>query len=173
MPRDPVIAPGAARRKREGIMLALVSAGFVALGIALRDEVPWYATAFFAACMVGGIVSIWRDPQVDRGSFEQLTIDDVGITRTARQLREHVAWGDIERVRIMTTDQGSHLEDVYFVVDGKSGHGCVVSHDLAVRGGLLEALQSRLEGLNNAAVIEAMGSIENRVFTIWEAKGGA
>jgi hypothetical protein len=33
---------------------------------------------------------------------------------------------------------------------------------------LLEALQSRLKGLDNAAVIEAMTTADNRVFTIWE-----
>jgi len=160
-------------RKREGIKVALVSAAFVAIGVALRDAVPWYVTAFFALCMVGGIVSIWHDPRGDGNPFEQLTIDEVGITRTARRLREHVAWADITRVRIMTTDQGPQLEDVYFIVEGKSGQGCMVPHDLAVRRGLLEALQARLEGLDNAAVIEAMTSVENRVFTIWEAKSGA
>jgi len=112
-------------------------------------------------------------PRGDRVCSEQLTIDDVGISRTARRFREYVAWDDITRVRIMTTDRGPELEDVFFIVDGRSGQGCVIPHDLAVRGGLLEALQSRLEGLDNTAVIEAMGSIENRVFTIWEAKGSA
>ena len=70
-------------------MVALVGAAFVAIGVALRDQVPWYATAFFAVCMVAGIVSVGHDPRRDRASSELLTIDDVGITRTARRLREH------------------------------------------------------------------------------------
>jgi hypothetical protein len=147
-----------------------VSATFVVIGVLLRDQVPWYATAFFAVCLGAGLLSIRGGRRDDRGHAEHLTIDDVGITRTARRLREHVAWVDVARVRIMTTDQGPQLEDVFFVVEGKNGEGCVVPHDLAARSGLLEAVQARLEGVNNAAVIEAMLSGENRLFTIWEAK---
>jgi hypothetical protein len=111
----------------------------------------------------------WRD---DRARRDRLTIDDAGITRTAPGLREQVAWGDIARVCIVTTDRGPWLEDVFFILDSRSGGGCVVPQDLAVRGGLLEALQSRLDGVDNAAVIEAMGCLENREFTIWEARSG-
>jgi hypothetical protein len=163
----------APRRRQEGVRVAIVSAAFVLLGVALGDRVPWYATAFFAACLVAGVLSAlgvlpdWRD---DRARRERLTIDDAGITRTAPGLREHVAWGDIARISIVTTDRGPWLEDVFFVLDSRSGGGCVVPQDLAVRGGLLEALQSRLDGVNNAAVIEAMGCAENREFTIWEAR---
>jgi len=85
-------------------------------------------------------------------------------------MSSHVAWTDIERVRILTTDQGPQTEDVFFVIDGKNGTGCMVSQELATRGKLLEALQARLDGVNNAAVIEAMMSVENKVFTIWERK---
>jgi hypothetical protein len=158
-------------RRSEGIRVAVVSAAFVIVGVLLRDQVPWYATAFFAVCLGAGLLSIRGGRREYRGHAEHLTIDDVGITRTARRLREHVAWVDITRVRIVTTDQGPQLEDVFFVVEGKNGEGCVVPHDLAVRGSLLEALQARLDGVNHAAVIEAMLSVENRLFTIWEAKG--
>jgi hypothetical protein len=155
------------------IGVTIVSAAFLLLGIALRDEVPWYATAFFGVCLVGGVLSIFGIPRERPMDTGQLTIDDVGITRTARKLREHVPWADIVRVRIMTNDHGPWLEDVFFVVDGKNGQGCVVPHDLAVRSGLLEALQTRLDSVDSATVIEAMTSVENRIFTIWEAKGSA
>jgi hypothetical protein len=161
------------QRKREGALVALVSAVFVLIGVALGDPVPWYVTAFFAACLVAGLLGMLGIRPKDPPPTDILTIDDAGITRTAPGLREHVAWADIARVRIMTTDQGPWLEDVFFVVDAKDGSGCVVTHDLAVRSGLLESLQSRLPGVNSAAVIEAMTSAENRVFTIWEAKRGA
>jgi hypothetical protein len=157
-------------RRWERILLVLVSAAFVVLGIALRDRVPWYATAFFALCLV---VSLFPERWLharSRVGDEQLAIDDVGITRTARKLREHVAWADIARVRIITTDKGPQFEDVFFVLDSKSGGGCVVPHDLAQRGGLLEALQTRLEGVDSGQVIEAMLTISNRTFTIWESK---
>ena len=154
--------------KREGLLIGAVSAVFVVIGVTLGG--PWYATAFFALCLIAGVLmSVGILPR-EFPPDEHLTIDDEGITRTARTLREHVAWTDIERVRILTTDQGPQTEDVFFVIDGKNGTGCMVSQELATRGKLLDALQTRLEGLNNAAVIESMLSVENRVFTIWEGK---
>ena len=147
-----------------------MSAVFVVIGIALGDAIPWYVTGFFVLCAIVGVIAIFGVLPRERPPAEQLTIDDEGITRIARNVREHVAWADIVRVRILTTDEGPHLEDVFFVVDAKDGTGCMVSHDLAVRGKLLEALQERLEGVNDKAVIEAMGSTSNQVFTIWEAK---
>lgn len=159
-------------RRREGLLVVVVSGGFVLLGVALGDRVPWYATAFFALCLVAGLLSALGIRPRDPTPADRLVIDDTGITRTAPGLREHVAWADIARVRILTNDRGPWLEDVFFVIDSSDGSGCVVTHDLAVRSGLLDALYARLEGLNSAAVIEAMGSVENREFTIWEAKGG-
>jgi hypothetical protein len=158
------------RHRSDGLRVAAVSAGFVLLGVVLRDRVPWYATAFFVVCLAVGVLMAlgWRPKELPPA--EHLTIDDAGITRSAKGLREHVAWGDVVRVRIMTTDEGPWGEDVFFILEGRSGAGCVVPHDLAVRGQLLEALQSRLEGMNNAAVIESMLSIENRMFTVWEEK---
>jgi len=161
--------PTAAARRREGALLAIVSGIFVFGGVALRDQIPWYVPAFFALGIVAGVLSILGiAPPYVSVPVGHLVIDEIGITRTAKGLREHVAWGDIARVRIMTTDQGPYLEDVFFVFDSRTGGGCVVPQDLAVRDGLLEALQSRLVGLNNGAVIEAMLSVENRIFTIWE-----
>jgi hypothetical protein len=157
------------RRRREGVLVTFVSAVFVVLGVVLGG--PWSATAFFAVCLLAGVLTIVGVLPREVPPDEHLTIDDEGITRTTRKLREHVAWSDIMRVRILTTDQGPQLEDVYFVIEGKDGNGCMVSHELAVRGGLLNALHERLDGVDNKEVIEAMLSTSNRVFTIWEAKG--
>ena len=159
----------AAARRREGVLLSIVSAIFVVGGVALREEIPWYVPAFFSLGVVAGVLSIFGiAPDYAAVPIGHLVIDEVGITRTAKGVREHVAWGDIARVRIMTTDAGPYIEDVFFIVDSKKGDGCIVPQDLATRDGLLEALQARLVGLNNGAVIEAMLSVENRIFTIWE-----
>lgn len=171
MPSRGRVADSPSRPRLQDRLVVFVCAAFVVLGIALGDRVPWYATAFFAICLVAGLFSLRRRPLSELPpEAGRLTIDEVGITRTAKDLREQVAWVDIASVRIMTTDQGPWIEDVFFVIDSRNGNGCVVPHDLAVKSGLLEALQARLEGLNNAAVIAAMTSTDKRVFTIWEAK---
>ncbi|HEY7189477.1 MAG TPA: hypothetical protein VH436_23125, partial [Vicinamibacterales bacterium] len=146
----------AAIRRSQGIGATLVSAVFVAVGVALGGAVPWYVTGFFVVCLIVGVLSIIGVLPRERPPVERLTIDDEGVTRTGRNVREHVAWADIVRVRIMTNDQGPQLEDVYFVLEGKDGNGSIVSQELATSGGLLEALQTRLEGVDNQAVIEAM-----------------
>src|SRR5262245_26171548 len=104
-----------ARHGSEGIRLVIVSGLFVAIGIAVRDRVPWYATAFFVVCLLLGVLRIFGYPKYRGTTSDHLLIDDVGITRTAKRLREHVAWGDIARVCIMTSDRGPQLEDVFFV----------------------------------------------------------
>ena len=161
--------------RSQGLRVAIISSLFVFIGVALRHEIPWYATGFFVLCLMYGVLAMIFGKRIHREHSwgGQLTIDDMGITRTAKNLREYVAWADVERVRIMTNDQGPYLEDVFFIVDSKKGDGCIVAHDLAVRAGLLEALQSRLEGVNSKAVIDAMCSVENQMFTIWEANPGA
>ncbi len=163
-------SPSGKPLRSEGLRVAVVSGVFVLLGVVLRDRAPWYATAFFVVCLAVGVLMAlgWRPKE--QPPTEHLTIDDAGITRSAKGLREHVAWDDIVRVRIMTTDQGPQLEDVFFILDGRNGNGCMIRHDLAVQGQLLKALQGRLEGMNNEAVIEAMLSIEKRMFTVWEEK---
>ena len=168
MSKRPGLSSTGRHNRRQGALVSLISAAFVLLGIGLRGEVPWYATGFFAACLVVGILMVFGVLPRERPPEGDLIIDDAGITRTARKLREHVAWKDVARVRILTNDEGPWREDVFFVIDARQGGGCVVPQELAVRGGLLEALQSRLPGINNAAVIEAMGSIERREFIIWQ-----
>lgn len=48
----------ALHRRREGLLVVVVTAAFVLLGIALGDRVPWYATAFFALCLVAGVLRL-------------------------------------------------------------------------------------------------------------------
>ena len=63
---------------------------------------------------------------------------------------------------------GPLLEDVFFALGGADGKGCLVPHGLAVEVDLVAALQRRLPELDNDALLRAMGSATNAVFTIWE-----
>lgn len=103
---------------------------------------------------------------------ETIQIDDGGVLRIKGSIREQIRWDDVEEIRIITTDVGPFSEDVFFaLVDGEK-KGCLVPHDAAVRFKLLEQLQSRFTGLDDDAIIKAMGSTSNGNFLIWRRTHG-
>jgi hypothetical protein len=77
-------------------------------------------------------------------------------------------WDEVTRAHIITTSDGRWGEDIFFVLEGTEGKGCVVPHDAAVRTKLLREMQTRFEGIDNRKVIEAMGSTSRTTFIIWE-----
>ncbi|GIK34951.1 MAG: hypothetical protein AMXMBFR45_07840 [Gammaproteobacteria bacterium] len=110
-------------------------------------------------------------PNVGPRQHEFVQVDDEGVAVKTKGGVERVNWTDIQRVRIVTTNEGPWVEDVYFLFEAQGGHGCVVPHGAAVRIKLLEELQSRLPGVQDDRVIEAMGCTDNDSFTIWEKPG--
>jgi hypothetical protein len=86
--------------------------------------------------------------------------------RRPRGSTERVAWEELQKVEIVTTDQGPLVTDVFWVLHGTEG-GCVVPQDAVGQAALLERLQA-LPGFRNDAVIDAMGSTENARFVAWE-----
>jgi hypothetical protein len=99
---------------------------------------------------------------------ETIEIDDVGVSRTLGSINERIRWDDVDEIRIITTEDGPYAEDVFFAIVDGNQKGCLVPHDAAVRFKLLERLQSRFNGLDDEAVIKAMGSTSNANFLIWK-----
>lgn len=67
---------------------------------------------------------------------------------------------DLQRVEILTTDQGPFRPDVFWVLHG-SETSCVGPQGATGERELLDRLQ-KLPGFRNEAVIKAMPSTENR-----------
>ena len=111
----------------------------------------------------------WLTPR--RREFVQ--IDDAGVIVATKRGQDEVHWADVTRVRIITTSAGPWGEDVFFVLEGSEGKGCVVPHDAAVRTKLLQELQARLPDIDDRKVIESMGSTSRAAFIIWEKPGAA
>lgn len=76
-----------------------------------------------------------------------------------------VLWENLRAVLIETTDQGPFVEDVWWILVDAAGH-CIISQETGGEA-LLERLQ-QLPGFDNDAVIEAMGSVENKIFVCWQ-----
>jgi hypothetical protein len=93
-----------------------------------------------------------------------IQIDEVGVRRWLATGCESVRWDSLVKVEIVTTDEGPLVEDVFIVLHGSDGKGCVVpsSHD-----GILPWLQ-KLPGFDNEAFIQAMSSCEDARFLVWQ-----
>jgi hypothetical protein len=100
-------------------------------------------------------------------AMPSIQIDDHGIRRQLADGKvEQVAWDDLQEVVVLTTADGPFAEDVFFVLAGRDGTGCVVPQGAPESGELLERLQ-RLPGFDNEAFIRAMSSTEDARFVCW------
>jgi hypothetical protein len=100
---------------------------------------------------------------------ENVQVDDQGVIVVTDKGRDEVRWTAVSRARIITTSAGPWGEDVWFVLEGPEGKGCIVPHDAVVRTKLLAEMNARLPGIDDRKVIEAMGSTSDRTFVIWES----
>jgi hypothetical protein len=144
---------------------------YVAAGFALVSAITaWRGVHGWGMPLVAGglAVAFLLLPNAGPRQREFVQIDEGGVAVETKAGIERVAWTDLNKVRILTTNEGPWKEDVYFLLEARNGHGCAVPHDAAVRTRLLEELQSRLQGVRDDKVIEAMGCTENNSFTIWE-----
>jgi hypothetical protein len=143
-----------------------VAAGFslVCAWKAMAGQIDWP----WSAVSAGVVLLIYLEPRLRRREVETVQVDDVGILRVEGSIREEIRWEAVTEIKIITTNAGPYGEDVFFVLTGTGGKGCLVPHAAAVRTKLLEALQVRFPNLDDAAVIAAMGCTSNNTFLLWE-----
>lgn len=103
-----------------------------------------------------------------------VTFTDERITVTgASGAVSEIAWGDIMSVTILTTDRGPLEADLIWLLSPRDRHKSVmVPMGAEGENEFLHAMQARLAGFDNVAVIEAMGSTSNASFPVWEASAG-
>jgi hypothetical protein len=136
---------------RELIAIALVPVALLALLARLRRRAP--------------------RPLVPE-SLYAVSFDDTAI-RVAAPDGEvmSVAWDDLVKVGIRTTDEGPLSPDVFWGL-----HASTRPEPVVFPGGasgeseLLSELGRRLAGFRHEQVIEAMGSTSNRYFVAWERR---
>jgi hypothetical protein len=111
-------------------------------------------------------------PREIRGPVSPVRVVHDDKTITVRQpggREETIAWSDLASVTVLTTDHGPFEIDLFWVFRDRNGHrGPVVPMGAAGEHELLKAMQSRLHGFDNMAVVEAMGATSNASFVIWE-----
>ena len=141
---------------------------------AARTGKGWRNAIFAMAIAAGCTLVPWIRAKTARAQARRrdrlegkLTVDEWGVTRVAGERREAVAWKDLVSVRIRTTSDGPAAEDMFFVLDGADGKGCVVPNRLAVAARFLTVLQERLPDLDNKEVARAAGVCTEAWFTLW------
>ena len=81
-----------------------------------------------------------------------------------------IAWSDLASVTVLTSDLGPFDIDLFWVLADRDGrHSLTVPMGAAGEHALLQAMQSRLAGFDNMAVVEAMSSTGEAKFPIWPA----
>ena len=105
-------------------------------------------------------------PRLIPKSLCVVQLSDTGVSCAHPEGKiETVEWDDLQRVEVLTTDEGPFAPDVFWILHG-SRSGCVIPQGATGERELLERLQA-LPGFRNEAVIEAMSSAVNQRFLCW------
>ena len=97
-----------------------------------------------------------------RSDEKQISVaDNAGSVST-------MAWADVGNVAVLTTDGGPTDNDLFWILNDKDHRQSLIV-PLGADGEheLLQAMQARLAGFDDMAVVEAMSSTSNGVFQIW------
>ncbi|MGQ0673144.1 MAG: hypothetical protein ACT4N2_09740 [Hyphomicrobium sp.] len=117
-------------------------------------------------------------PSAEASTAKTAAAPDVRVSHDETSILLHhpdgredaMAWSAIVRVAIETTDSGPFAADLFWIVDDSEGRRLTIPLEADGESELLAKMQRRLDGFDNMAVVEAMGSTEMARFTVWEAK---
>ena len=115
-----------------------------------------------------------KEPPLAGGSEAGVRVRHDEMTITVFQpdgLKDTMAWNDIARVIIETTDEGPFAADLFWLIDDSAGRRLTIPMGASGECELLKLMQRRLEAFDNMIVVEAMGSTERARFVVWEADG--
>ena len=99
----------------------------------------------------------------------RVTSDEREIVLASRdQQIARIAWSDIARVIVRTTDEGPFLPDVYWeIYRDEDQPALMFPQGVAGDGELIGELQRRLPGFANDRLIQALTRTSNDVFVVW------
>ncbi|WP_072396514.1 hypothetical protein [Hyphomicrobium sp. CS1GBMeth3] len=81
-----------------------------------------------------------------------------------------LAWAELGNVAVLTTDAGPFEPDLFWILTNRDGRQSIaIPMDARGEHALLVAMQSRLAGFDNMAVVEAMSTTSSGLFQVWPA----
>ena len=151
------------------VVCLVIGAPFLIGGPEIRN--PWKALGCAAAAlvfMVNFVRSLKPRPE-EGGADVEVAFTDSAITATyGNGETRSVAWAALSRVGITTTDDGPVAEDVFWGLHAGDEVKVIYPGGAVGAQGLLEAMQSRLPGFDNEALVRAMGSTSHAFFVVWD-----
>jgi hypothetical protein len=106
-----------------------------------------------------------------RGSAVRVTSegDQIVVTRPNGRI-DSLLWSDLGVVGVVTTDDGPFATDLFWLLQSSDKRQSLTVPLGAIgESDLLHMMQARLKGFDNMAVVEAMSSVGNTGFTVWDA----
>lgn len=90
------------------------------------------------------------------------------IVTSAADGRSEIAWAQIETVHVRTMIGGAWAADVFWIIRGKK-QKVIVPFGAYGESDLVKAMQERLQGFDNMAVVEGLSSAGEGEIQVWPA----
>ncbi len=95
-----------------------------------------------------------------------IILTDEGLTVThPEQAVQQIQWAEIEKIELVTTDEGPWLPDVWLVLSG-GGNICSIPQGASHYEEVYDKV-SALPGFDFESVLSAMTSTDNARFVLW------
>lgn len=157
------------------LLACLVLVGVGLVGVLNGGSVVfWIVLVFFVLCaaVYGRQVMIDcglvgpRPGEAGRPTHVVTVTEDGVSCRAVRGATESVSWAALQRVVLQAVD-GFPVGDVYWLLMGDDGTGCIVPIEAEGADELLASMQHRLPRFDNEAVVAAMCALEGTAM-VWE-----
>lgn len=95
----------------------------------------------------------------------EITDTYVKVTHPNRN-DEQIAWNEIEEIKLINTDEGPFLPDVWLILRG-NGKGCAIPQGSEGWTKVYDIV-SKYDGFNFENVIRSAGCVDNATFDLWK-----
>lgn len=113
---------------------------------------------------------VWRRRRTRRVQRCTIASDEIGVSRLRDGTAvETIRWDRLARVEIRTTSEGPWVDDVFWLLTDSEGVGVAIPSE-QMPSELFARLAS-LPGWRSEAVIAAMSSTSDAIFSCWDPGG--
>ena len=130
-------------------------------------------TIIYAVIIIAIIVFIEirksKKLRIEPEDYYIVTLNDSFIrVEHPKQKIEEIAWSDIEEIKLINTDQGPFLPDVWLALLGRET-GCLIPQGAEGYDTVYDRV-SKYDGFDFENVVKSMGCVDNVEFLLWKKK---